>query len=219
MRPLLPRITKKEDNVEDDEAFLAKIAADPGEDTTRLVYADWLEESGDTDRARLLRATAAYAAAFRTIREIVPRLAATEGGNLWMVRSMGGFSVVITAYKDKVRCIKAIRDATGYELAQAKWAAEHLPQRVWCTRNDIKVEDFAIALVLPEGYRVPYTHPYPSQPENYRPLSWAEAQVLASVLTKIEATYYVEPFVVPNPPPVLPPKPGEPGYLDPEEQS
>src|SRR5262245_38486286 len=37
-----------------EEGFLRAIAAEPGDDTVRLVYADWLEERGDP-RAEFLR--------------------------------------------------------------------------------------------------------------------------------------------------------------------
>ena len=36
-------------------ALFAAIIANPCEDTPRLAYADWLDESGDTDRARFIR--------------------------------------------------------------------------------------------------------------------------------------------------------------------
>jgi uncharacterized protein (TIGR02996 family) len=38
-----------------DEAFLRDILANPGDDTPRLVYADWLEDHGEHDRAELIR--------------------------------------------------------------------------------------------------------------------------------------------------------------------
>lgn len=38
-----------------DEAFLRTIRALPDDDTPRLVYADWLEETGETDRAEFIR--------------------------------------------------------------------------------------------------------------------------------------------------------------------
>jgi uncharacterized protein (TIGR02996 family) len=41
--------------VTDGDALLRAILADPGEDHLRLVYADWLEESGSADRAALIR--------------------------------------------------------------------------------------------------------------------------------------------------------------------
>ena len=38
-----------------EQAFLDRIVAHPDDATARLVYADWLEENGDPDRARFLR--------------------------------------------------------------------------------------------------------------------------------------------------------------------
>ncbi len=38
-----------------EETFLSALLADPADDDTRLVFADWLEESGDLGRAELLR--------------------------------------------------------------------------------------------------------------------------------------------------------------------
>jgi uncharacterized protein (TIGR02996 family) len=37
------------------EAFIAAIAANPADDTARLVYADWLQEHGETRRAEFIR--------------------------------------------------------------------------------------------------------------------------------------------------------------------
>lgn len=37
------------------EPFLRAICADPEDDTVRLVYADWLDENGDPDRAEFIR--------------------------------------------------------------------------------------------------------------------------------------------------------------------
>ncbi len=43
------------------EAFVAAILADPADDTARLVYADWLQEHGDEDRAAFIRTGCALA--------------------------------------------------------------------------------------------------------------------------------------------------------------
>jgi uncharacterized protein (TIGR02996 family) len=40
-----------------DAAFLAQLRADPADDVTRLVYADWLEDQLDLARAEFLRLT------------------------------------------------------------------------------------------------------------------------------------------------------------------
>ena len=45
----------------DAAALLAAIRARPKDDAPRLVYADWLDEYGDPDRARLIRAQVAVA--------------------------------------------------------------------------------------------------------------------------------------------------------------
>lgn len=43
-----------------DREFLARILAEPDEDTHRLVYADYLDENGDPGRAGFIRATIEY---------------------------------------------------------------------------------------------------------------------------------------------------------------
>ncbi|MBX3158245.1 MAG: TIGR02996 domain-containing protein [Deltaproteobacteria bacterium] len=45
----------------DEAALLATLAEHPGDDDTRLVYADWLEERGEVQRAAVLRGIAALA--------------------------------------------------------------------------------------------------------------------------------------------------------------
>ena len=42
------------------EPFLRAICADPEDDTVRLVYADWLDENGDPDRAAFIRLQIEY---------------------------------------------------------------------------------------------------------------------------------------------------------------
>src|SRR6187397_1813565 len=39
----------------DREALLAAVCALPDDDTTRLVFADWLEENGEPERAEFIR--------------------------------------------------------------------------------------------------------------------------------------------------------------------
>jgi uncharacterized protein (TIGR02996 family) len=46
--------------VTEEEAFFAAIAANPDDDTPRLVYADWLEEHGDLERAEFIRLDIAH---------------------------------------------------------------------------------------------------------------------------------------------------------------
>jgi uncharacterized protein (TIGR02996 family) len=45
----------------DEAGFLADICANPADDTTRLVFADWLDEHGEPDRAEFIRVQVALA--------------------------------------------------------------------------------------------------------------------------------------------------------------
>jgi uncharacterized protein (TIGR02996 family) len=47
-------------------AFLQAILADPEDDAPRLIYADWLEENGEPDRAEFIRVQCALAGMTRT---------------------------------------------------------------------------------------------------------------------------------------------------------
>ena len=44
-----------------DEAFLRAVREAPEDDAPRLIYADWLEEQGDSDRAEFIRVQCALA--------------------------------------------------------------------------------------------------------------------------------------------------------------
>lgn len=57
----------------EEHAFLAALAANPGDDVTRLVYADWLEENSDA-RGAYLRAEQELA----TLDENDPRFVALD---------------------------------------------------------------------------------------------------------------------------------------------
>ncbi|CAN5391072.1 hypothetical protein BH11PLA2_BH11PLA2_23350 [soil metagenome] len=49
-------LTERGSDVTDREAFLKAIIANPADNLTRLVYADWLEEHGEAERAVYIRA-------------------------------------------------------------------------------------------------------------------------------------------------------------------
>jgi uncharacterized protein (TIGR02996 family) len=88
--------------------FLAALAADPGDDATRLVYSDWLEQEGDAERAELLRlqvrvgrpVEASLAADLRRLCELRTRVDATwqelvdgiavRRDPRWLCASLGG---------------------------------------------------------------------------------------------------------------------------------
>lgn len=67
----------------DGNALLAAILANPDEDTPRLVYADWLQENGQDERAEFIRVQCERA---RTVSDCGAHLA--RNGN-WLCRSMG----------------------------------------------------------------------------------------------------------------------------------
>jgi uncharacterized protein (TIGR02996 family) len=66
--------------VTDDEAFIRRIVSSPGDDTPRLVYADWLDERGDP-RGGYLRAEVEWAKPWRSHRRPRNKLA------LWKSRA------------------------------------------------------------------------------------------------------------------------------------
>lgn len=54
--PVLMEVSAKDGPVSDDEkAFLAAVVEAPDDDTTRLVYADWLQENGQEQEAEFIR--------------------------------------------------------------------------------------------------------------------------------------------------------------------
>src|SRR4051812_28311157 len=63
----------------EEEAFLSAMEADPADDTSRLVYADWLEEHGDGLRAEYIRLRLAVRAGERGRKRVVARLAEMAG--------------------------------------------------------------------------------------------------------------------------------------------
>jgi uncharacterized protein (TIGR02996 family) len=73
-----------------EEAFIRAVVDHPGQDTPRLVYADWLDDHGAPDRAAYLRAEAEWAAPWRTgVRPAEPtdlRRAAAGLDPLWVAR-------------------------------------------------------------------------------------------------------------------------------------
>jgi uncharacterized protein (TIGR02996 family) len=122
--------------VSEENAFLEAIAANPGDDPTRLVYADWLEERGDS-RAEYLRGEVDIAG----MSESNPRYANLE----WRLRQLrAGILAEWIAYAGKrydlwlynyeptrkIHVIKVIRELTGNGLKEAKDLSEALPALV-----------------------------------------------------------------------------------------
>src|SRR4051812_49564005 len=64
------------DQMGDDDAFLRAIADAPADDAPRLVYADWLDEHGQSDQAEYLRLTCRKPSdvVVKRLRELAPTL-------------------------------------------------------------------------------------------------------------------------------------------------
>ena len=125
--------------MQDENGFLEAIAANPEDDSIRLVYADWLEERGDP-RAEYLRLEVQY-------RELIEQLAcvkkqlqelpgqiqtsAYEFDASWIDRVTPLRRLVLQSYPSvqKIAVIKLIREATGCGLREAKELSEACPRR------------------------------------------------------------------------------------------
>jgi uncharacterized protein (TIGR02996 family) len=111
----------------EEEAFLRTIRDRPTEDEPRLVYADWLEEHGETARAEFIRL-------FHQLQHIPRRLEELrqQVSPEWLAAVYNHWRVVLQSHQpDKmIQTIKLIREVTGLGLSQAKALAESLPKPV-----------------------------------------------------------------------------------------
>jgi uncharacterized protein (TIGR02996 family) len=112
-------------------AFLLALAESPADDTTRLIYADWLDERGESARAGYLRLEVRLAQA-------PPKATACAGleaglGDLmpdldprWLALAGKRHELVLLGYPppQKINTIKMIREVTGLGLKEAKTLAE-----------------------------------------------------------------------------------------------
>lgn len=191
----------------DETAFMAAMGKEPGDDTARLVYADWLDEKGESERAAFVRASVRLRSDMATVRDGV-----TKNPPEWVASVLGSYCVTITRFDAsvKVDVIKAVRDTTQWGLAQSKYAVENPPCRVWATKKNLEAGSFTFQLSLP-SYNYSRTT---AERETFRPLLYPEADELAEKLRAIKRQYgdptgpgvefVVEPFVVPDPPPRQP---------------
>jgi uncharacterized protein (TIGR02996 family) len=117
----------------DEQAFLEHLAADPGDDTTRRVYADWLEDHGDS-RAEYLRLELELA----QVTDGEPRAleleerAAKMRADLppeWIERAGKRFEVWMVDYPSgwTIGTIIMVREVTGLGLKDAKDLVEAAP--------------------------------------------------------------------------------------------
>ena len=93
-----------------DEAFLADIAENPDDDASRLVYADWLDDHGEADRAELIRLQCAGDDSYR-LRELIEEMHGPHPNNLRVDRPgiRGEFSERSDAWSIRPKFRKAVR--------------------------------------------------------------------------------------------------------------
>lgn len=102
-----------------EEVFLSALEENPLDETTRLVYSDWLEEHGDDRRATFLRHNGV------TEVNTLARLVADLDED-WTFRAARRWDVVLTLYPParKILIIKAIRELRRINLSPAKDLSE-----------------------------------------------------------------------------------------------
>jgi uncharacterized protein (TIGR02996 family) len=119
--------------VDDEEGFLLAIAADPTDDTARLVYADWLEERGDprADYLRLVTLAEAQVRDRLPLEDLRPALrdACAAATAEWRGRVGPWYDVVLEAVPGghKIGVIKAVRNLTHRELNDVAKLVDFLP--------------------------------------------------------------------------------------------
>lgn len=120
----------------DEAAFLDALRASPTDDTTRLVFADWLDENDQPRKAAYLRLVAALARAGGDLTDRPEGEALTalipELPDDWRFATGSRFVVTLFSYgyAQKINMIKHLREVTGRGLAEAKGMSEALPCRV-----------------------------------------------------------------------------------------
>jgi uncharacterized protein (TIGR02996 family) len=142
--------------VTDGDALLAAILAHPGEDTPRLMYADWLDENGEPARAEFIRVQVAiarpgcYACQFRA--EVLPNSSpaaaprscrcpadkrALPGRERELLEEHRGALVPVVAGLDVEPCLNP---DTRYPVEDGR--ATGLPVRGLCERLRITASDW-----------------------------------------------------------------------------
>lgn len=119
----------------DEAAFLTALKANPADDTARLVYADWLDEHDESQKAEYLRLVVQVARRDDNVAacpdgvqlcEIAKQLTTD-----WRSAAGSRFALVLDDYSDKIQTIKWIREVTGDGLGEAKVASETLPHALY----------------------------------------------------------------------------------------
>lgn len=165
----------------EEAGFLTHLAANPGDDVTRLVYADWLEERGD-ERGAYLRAEQELASMSendarhdeldRTLSEQAQALPAE-----WLEAAGMRWDVWLIDYPltAKIPVIKVLREVTGCGLAEGKMMSESLPAPVVVKRSRSGAE--AVRAKLREAkayYYDPPSYPQDAPPVRVALRPWTE---------------------------------------------
>ncbi len=119
-----------------DLGFLIAIVADPSGDTDRLIYADWLDDHGENDKATFLRAECEIHklrdvgdSSFRycELRQTMANLMESIGAD-WLTR-MARVMLTLVSYPPErsISMIKVVREVTGYGLAEMKAISQQIP--------------------------------------------------------------------------------------------
>jgi uncharacterized protein (TIGR02996 family) len=170
----------------DEQAFMNAIAAHPGDDTARLVYADWLDDHDQAEKAAFVRAAVRIRQDTATVAAGMNKL--PPG---WLGQIMGSYAVILSSWPSnrKVQVVKAIRDATGWGLGESVYAAENLPRKIALTTCKLEGHPFTFRVLMPRRNSGP-------DESLQRPLLCDEANQLAVTLRAIGCEVVLTPFVV-----------------------
>lgn len=110
----------------DEITFLTTLAERPN-DETRLVYADWLDEHGQPEKAEFLRLEHQLRTAKARIESLGPCM---DVAWLGAVYGYNKLELVSCAASNRIEIIKLIRELTGLGLKESKDLSENLPSVV-----------------------------------------------------------------------------------------
>ena len=121
----------------DEAAFLAALKVNPTDDTARLVYADWLDEHNEPQKAEYLRGVVKLVSVLQTsewvdspgLKKVVALASALPVD--WRIATAARFGLVLQTFEPgyKIEAIKLIREITGIALGGAKYFVENAPSR------------------------------------------------------------------------------------------
>lgn len=127
----------------DEEAFLAAIRAHPTDQRTRLVYADWLDENGQPEKAEFLRLQGELAAVLDRLQHVRSSVDVA-----WVRRVTIRRDVVVHDYQaeQRFRCVKTIRLRCSRGLKDVVELLAKLPARVMCNLTLERAEELRAEL-------------------------------------------------------------------------